>query len=101
MKIFAFVKMYIFNSVRKYLIKGVYEGALFIKVSMHDTEFPFLGLMHFEARLDWYLFYRQIRVTFTSIHKMYFLHANEISTYDDYNKIKLDFYCSMILSSVA
>ena len=30
---------------------GLYEGAFFITVSMHDTEFPFLGPMHFEARL--------------------------------------------------
>ena len=29
----------------------VYEGAFCITFSMHDIDFPFLGLMHFEARL--------------------------------------------------
>ena len=29
----------------------VYEGACFITFSMHDIDFPFLGLKHFEARL--------------------------------------------------
>ena len=58
---------------------------------MHDIEFPFLGPMHFEARLGQSLFCRPFLSLFiTSIKN--FLHAYEISKDDDFDKIKLEMY---------
>ena len=80
---------------------GVYEGAfsfLFLYTILNSLSWA----SHFEARLARLVFV--LSAIFCHFHfdkYIYFLHANKITTYDAYDKIKLEMYCLMILTRVA